>query len=454
MEEDRDASSCDVQDAATRVLVLGDGDLSFSHSLVRRLEAEKLTGDRRASVMCTSYDTREEVLRRYPASRSILASLLESPGGDGGEAGSSSSSRKRKRAGKRKRTSVSVLHRVNAAAIGETLAGFGRGHPGFDLLWFNFPHSGAEDRPRHRALLRHFFASAASLLRGGEGGRVGEVGGGGAAAAGGEGIAGGDAAAATAAATAAAAAAATAAAADGSATAAATAATFATATPTPRSPRQRQRAVVHLALAGKQPERWDCLGAATAAGFELLAVLPFCDDAFPGYVRRRNTKGKSFRRTRPGDGPVVAAAKSELGARTFLFALRDEEAAQLSKEEQRDPSLLPPPMDVGALAETLKSARVPPSVASVLVASVLPAPGRAAARGKAAKEKSRPAATTSYPCPLVGCSKAYSSARGLKTHMMQFHRPRSDLVVACADQTGATGLEATQSEIRTFACAG
>lgn len=454
--------------ADVNVLVLGDGDLSFSLSLVKRLETEKLTGDRRISVLCTSYDTRDDVIGRYPASRSIIASLLRRSGGAGAE--EAGSSRKRKRVRKLSETSVCVLHRVNAAAIEETLSAAGNEYVAttFDLLWFNFPHSGAEDRPRHRALLRHFFASAASLLRrqvvSGRRSCFDSADSGVSATTGARDASDG-----------------------GSATGTSDSAGAGDAAAREFDGRQRKyRPVVHLALAGQQAERWECLGAATAAGFDLLAVLPFCDDAFPGYVRRRNTKGKSFRRTRPGEShaasaeavgvgsrggagkgggrggteeegasigkqPQIRASKSELGARVLLFALRDEETAH-----EADTGLgfnLPAPASVDKVAGILKHARVSPTVISLLVASVVPAPGCRKAQSQEGQAEGASSGAW-HSCPVAGCLKGYRSVRGLKTHMMQFHRPRSDLAVACATQASSQVQREMPSEKTSFSCSG
>jgi len=151
--------------AALRVLVLGDGNLSYSLGL-----GERLTG---AQLLATSYDESQEVLKKYTESHATVA-RLEALG-----------------------PRVRVLHGVDALDIQESLrqakaqgAKKGRrsGAPEeqergaarataakkesestkaltvFDHVVFNHPHTGWEDMHRHTALLAHFLESCKAVL--------------------------------------------------------------------------------------------------------------------------------------------------------------------------------------------------------------------------------------------------------------------------------------------------
>lgn len=151
--------------AALRVLVLGDGNLSYSLGLAERLS--------NAQLLATSYDDSEEVFTKYTESHATVA-RLEALG-----------------------PRVRVLHGVDALDIQESLrraqqrevkkrpARVAQEEPAdeapsaapttktsertealavFDHVVFNHPHTGWEDMHRHTSLLAHFLESCKSVL--------------------------------------------------------------------------------------------------------------------------------------------------------------------------------------------------------------------------------------------------------------------------------------------------
>jgi len=117
-----------------RILTVGDGSFAFSAALRRRLDSMK--GN--YHLTATSFDSRAAVLKKYPESRTVLSRLA-------------------------RHRAVCVQHEVDATELGASDAVL-RCAP-YDLIIFNFPHCGIEDRNRHRCLLAHFFASSRELLR-------------------------------------------------------------------------------------------------------------------------------------------------------------------------------------------------------------------------------------------------------------------------------------------------
>jgi len=143
-----------------RLLVLGDGDLSWSLATAQARESERVrsggdgggdTGQAPGPVhmVATTYDTAEELRARYSAERvdPIVAALAAVPG-------------------------VEVRHGVDATRLarGDFFCGE---RP--DRIVFNFPHWGGQGHiERNRKLLATFFQAAAQMLRpqdgGGDGG--------------------------------------------------------------------------------------------------------------------------------------------------------------------------------------------------------------------------------------------------------------------------------------------
>jgi hypothetical protein len=118
------------------VLTVGDGNFGFSVALCTRLAG---LGEFR--IVATSFDSHAQVLSKYPESKALL-SRLES------------------------NKAVKVIHGVDACDLGgpsPTSRQVQELGP-YDLVLFNFPHTGTEDFRRHQALLAHFFDSSKSIL--------------------------------------------------------------------------------------------------------------------------------------------------------------------------------------------------------------------------------------------------------------------------------------------------
>lgn len=114
-----------------RVLLVGEGDFSFTLALLRA------TGDVAMSTTATSYDAREDVVRRYRGEANLTT--LSRDYGD----------------------RVRVLHGVDATDL-TTAIGFSEK---FDRVVFNFPHiAGKAKMDRNRALLGGYLKSARDVL--------------------------------------------------------------------------------------------------------------------------------------------------------------------------------------------------------------------------------------------------------------------------------------------------
>eukprot|EP00457_Paulinella_chromatophora_P006850 gb/GEZN01006870.1/.p1 GENE.gb/GEZN01006870.1/~~gb/GEZN01006870.1/.p1 ORF type:complete len:367 (-),score=26.77 gb/GEZN01006870.1/:382-1482(-) len=108
------------------VLVVGDGDFSFSESLMDMV-------GRDVRITATGLDTEAEVLVKYPSAAGHIRAV-RSKGGR-------------------------VEHGVDATALHAIFP-----KERFDLVIFNFPHSGQQRVHVNRVLLRDFFSSAARLF--------------------------------------------------------------------------------------------------------------------------------------------------------------------------------------------------------------------------------------------------------------------------------------------------
>ncbi|DBA02234.1 TPA: hypothetical protein N0F65_007644 [Lagenidium giganteum] len=125
------------------VLTLGDGNFSYSLALQKK-QLQKI------ALTATSFDTLDELRRKYPETERICAQLRE--------------------------LNAHVLHGIDAtnvrvslsnciASINEsTEVGGAKALQVFDRVVFNHPHCGEENVKRHRSLLSHFFASAQDVL--------------------------------------------------------------------------------------------------------------------------------------------------------------------------------------------------------------------------------------------------------------------------------------------------
>ena len=137
-----------------RVLVLGDGDCSFSASLLAALRqiSVDVPSTSHHELVATCFDSKQDVLLKYPFSTKVLRTLetplLSSPSGSTVE-------------GK-------ILFKVNAtASLASLMSRKGEDEQqqhGFDHVVFNFPHVGVEDCQLHTALLKHILYRVKEIL--------------------------------------------------------------------------------------------------------------------------------------------------------------------------------------------------------------------------------------------------------------------------------------------------
>lgn len=134
----------EAQPRACRILILGDGNFSFSLALARALPPS-------FEIVATSFDGPVDLLGKYPESPGIVSALRS--------------------------LGVTVLHNVDATALdarvvkAEASPVDGCGCPTqqrqYEHVIFNHPHTGTEDMRRHRSFLGHFFhAVAHSTIKG------------------------------------------------------------------------------------------------------------------------------------------------------------------------------------------------------------------------------------------------------------------------------------------------
>lgn len=110
---------------AWKVLVLGDGNLTYSLTLAMALP--------KAELWCTTLDSREELDEKYTECHATIRRLQALA------------------------PRVHVLHEVDALVISESLAVAEQAGAGpFHHIIFNHPHTGFECVKRHQALCAHF----------------------------------------------------------------------------------------------------------------------------------------------------------------------------------------------------------------------------------------------------------------------------------------------------------
>lgn len=137
------------------ILLLGEGNLSFSYSLVKKLSKSKVfqrfrpdavennradklpLQQRHCRVVATTFDSINLLKKKYPETIPILNYFST-----------------------KSRIDIQIRGDVNATCIPESLGT--DTHSPFHLIIFNNPHIGFEDFIRHRSLLSHFFTSARS----------------------------------------------------------------------------------------------------------------------------------------------------------------------------------------------------------------------------------------------------------------------------------------------------
>ncbi|EPY27971.1 hypothetical protein STCU_05366 [Strigomonas culicis] len=224
-----------------RILLLGEGNLTFSYALIKKLSRSKCFGrchvqpsestlvnsasDRhdendhdkpKVTLVVTTFDRRSELTRKYPETVPILQYFTE-------------------------KTRIHIVYRdgVDATRIAETLwrrdgsneaisdAGCGDTCDLFDMIFFNNPHTGKEDLSLQHCLLSHFFASARLVLR-------------------------------------------------------------------PSSGADETPSQVVVSLCDEQPTRWGLLQAAARSGFACIAAVPFTNTEFPEFDNKRHQNDAKF----------------------------------------------------------------------------------------------------------------------------------------------------------------
>ena len=115
------------RDQLPSLLVLGDGNFSFSLALCRHMSS--LPVKEQCSVLATSFDDYDSLVNKYPETKSILKSITCRYGGV-------------------------VQHKVNAT---QSLQAQLDTDALFEHIIFNFPHLGIEDAYLHSHLLGHIF---------------------------------------------------------------------------------------------------------------------------------------------------------------------------------------------------------------------------------------------------------------------------------------------------------
>lgn len=114
-------------DKAQRLLVLGDGNFSFSLALCRYMVSLPVV--EQCAVLATSFDDYGSLVDKYPETKNVLQSITCRYGG-------------------------TVQHEINAT---QSLPTQLRSDALFDHIVFNFPHLGIEDAYLHSHLLGHIF---------------------------------------------------------------------------------------------------------------------------------------------------------------------------------------------------------------------------------------------------------------------------------------------------------
>ncbi|CAN0549512.1 unnamed protein product, partial [Ectocarpus sp. 12 AP-2014] len=380
-----------------RILILGDGNFSFSLALAKGLllpptphvqpSPQARLQQPAFEIVATSFDGRLDLLSKYVEAPGIVAALRS--------------------------LGVTVLHNVDATALDSRVL---QASPSdrrrtqhqqqhFEHVIFNHPHTGTEDMRRHRSFLGHFFHAVANSAidstcpvsgRGSEACDVCDIGG------------------------------------DGALAAVPGVADRQGGTGAILAP----GGAVHVTLALDQPERWGLEEQAARHGFSLVHRRPFPAEKIDGYMTKRHQTGRSFRQR------VQASETLSFSWAASAQAARGDDGAAFG-------STLPPWLwpEVNMLSRDQAS----PAGAETANGEHVRAGGSDAAdapkpavddnvrkrgggrKGGGCTDRTRAAVADGLlpeVCEL--CGKRYKSAQALRTHTRQFHELGQEGGVAVA----------------------